>query len=282
MAGRPGLFGGPRHGDASEGDALSGHAQDPLTSGSPVLRFGANSGGPDEGAFGAASGFDPVWGTLGPPTSPTGDPWLSGPQDPDEGGPTLDVDIFGDGFEIAGQIDAGQFPRLSDWLNMQQGFIRVRNASIVRLGLGNLLDPDHRAGTLWLRLDQIVLVAERVGVQTARPGAPMVQKQRRRVTMVTPGYSLRGSLHVHAFGSMKQFLESPDPHFLPVTELAVRRLSEGTLVIRFQFALINRDQLISVLDDDSTPAVESADPGQGETRRNDEAEMPLHKRSGAA
>ena len=119
MTGRPGLFGGPRQGDASERDAFSGDARDSLLGGAP--------------AFGGAPGFDPVWGTLGPPSASAGDPWGSGPQDPDEGGPTVDVDIFGDGFEIAGQIRAGQFPRLSDWLNMQQGFIPVQNASICLL-----------------------------------------------------------------------------------------------------------------------------------------------------
>jgi hypothetical protein len=257
MTGRPGLFGGPRHSDAFDNGASAG-SQGPGTDDPPVFN---------------APGFDPVWGTLGPITSSNGDTWLSKPQDPDEGGPTIDVDIFGDGFEIAGQIHAGQFPRLSDWLNMQQGFIQVLNAAVVFLGHGNLPDPDHQTGTLWLRVNQIVLVAERANIQTTRPGAPVVQKQRRRVSIVAPGYSLRGSLHVHTNASMKQLLDSPHPHFLPVTELTVRRLSEGTLVIRFPFALVNREQLISVLDDSETSSGDSA---------NEEAAIPFHKRWGAA
>ena len=267
MTGRPGLFGGPRQGDAFERDAFSGDARD------------SRAGGP--AGFGSVPDFDPVWGTLGPPSASTGDPWLSGPQDPDDGGPTIDVDIFGDGFEIAGQIRAGQFPRLSDWLNMQQGFIPVQNASIVHLGHDNMPDQDHQPGMLWLRLDKIVLVAERATIQAARPGAPVVQKERRRVTVVTPGFSLRGNLHVHAYGSMKQVLESPDPHFLPLTELVVRRLAENALVIRFPFALVNREQLISILDETAAAAGESANSGQRETR-DEEAEMPLSKRWGAA
>jgi hypothetical protein len=249
MTGRPGLFGGPRQGDAFERDAFSGDARDSV----PV-------------------GFDPVWGTLGAPSASTGDPWLTSTQDPDDSGPTIDVDIFGDGFEIAGQIRAGQFPRLSDWLNMQQGFIPVENASIVHLGHGNLPDQDGQSGTLWLRLDKIVLVAERASIQAVRPGAPVVQKERRRVTVVTPGFSLKGNLHVHAYGSMKQVLESPDPHFLPLTELVVRRLAENTLVIRIPFALVNREQLISVLDESAASAGESVE----------EADMPLRKTWGAA
>ncbi|HEY5487580.1 MAG TPA: hypothetical protein VIK06_08030 [Candidatus Limnocylindrales bacterium] len=65
MTGRPGLFGGPRQGDAFERDAFSGDARD------------SRAGGP--AGFGSVPGFDPVWGTLGPPSASTGDPWLSGP-----------------------------------------------------------------------------------------------------------------------------------------------------------------------------------------------------------
>jgi hypothetical protein len=267
MTGRPGFFGGPHQGDGSERDASYGRAADSFADDSPGSSPSTN--------------FDPVWGTLGAPSATSDDPWFSGPHDPDEGGPTVDVDIFGDGFEIAGQIRAGQFSRLSDWLNMQQGFVPVQNASIVHLGHGNLPDQDHESGTLWLRLDKIVLVAERADIQPARPGAVVVQKERRRVTIVTPGYSLKGNLHVHAYGSMKQVLESPDPHFLALTELAVRRLTENTLVIRFPFALVNREQLISILDDNAAPAGESANPGRQEAL-GDEAEMPLSKRWGAA
>jgi len=267
MSGRPGLFGGPRQGDASERDAFSVDARHSF------------DGGRRNG--GAAPGFDPVWGTLGAPSAAAGDPWIGRPRDDEDSGPMVDVDIFGDGFEIAGQIRAGQFSRLSDWLNMQQGFIPVQNASIVHLGHGNLPDQDEQTGTLWLRLDKIVLVAERATVQAVRPGAVVVQKERRRVTIVTPGYSLRGHLHVHAYGSMKQVLESPDPHFLPLTELVVRKLAENTLVIRFPFALVNREQLISVLDDNAAAAADGAGSGRQETR-NEQAEMPLHKRWGAA
>jgi hypothetical protein len=112
---------------------------------------------------------------------------------------------------------------------------------------------------------------------TSRHGAPVVQKERRKARIVTPGYSLRGNLHVHAFGSMKQFLESPDPHFIPITELTIRWTSDPALVSRFPFGLINREQLISMLDEPATPA------GEGSQSEGDnEAELPLQQRWGAA
>jgi hypothetical protein len=275
MSGRPGFFGGFRPGDAPGRDVEFGSGSE-AQEGSSFIRLGDPRSGRDDGGFGTASGFDPVWGTLGPPTAQADDPWR-GKGDDVEAGPIVDVEIFGDGFQISGQICTGQFPRLSDWMNMQQGFIRVQEASLAHLGHGNLPDPDHQRGTLWVRLNQIVLVAERSVMATNRPGAPVVQKERRKATIVAPGYSLRGSLHVHTYGSMKQFLESPDPHFIPITELTIRWTSDPALVSRFPFALVNREQLISLLDEPATPA------GEGSQAEGDnEAELLLHRRWGAA
>jgi len=61
----------------------------------------------------------------------------------------------------------------------------------------------------------------------------------------------------------------------------VRRLAENTLVIRFPFALVNREQLISILDETAAAAGEGAGSGPREAR-DEESEMPLRKSWGAA
>jgi hypothetical protein len=223
----------------------------------PIVRLGDPSAPPDGDAAGTPPGFDPIWGTLGAPILDAHDSWLSPGEDVAEG-LSAEVEIFGNGFEIAGQIQTGGFDRLSGRINMQSGFIQVRNAYLVHLGQGYTPDPDQRKGTLWVRLSQIVMMAERSVQQGVRPGAPIVRKQRRRVSIVTPGYQLEGDIHVHAHGSMNRFLESPDPHFLPITDLTVHWLSDPALVDRFPFALINRDQLVTVLDE-AAPAVIEAE-----------------------
>ena len=162
---------------------------------------------------------------------------------------------------------------------MQSGFIQVRDAWHVHLGQRNLPDPEQRRGILWARLDQIVLVAERAAIQQSRVGAPLVDKQRRKVSIVTPGYSLRGNLYIHTHGSMKQYLESADPHFLPLTELNVRWLSDPSLVARYPFAMVNRAQVVMTCwMRSNSPAGDTANTG-GEDSAGD---MPLHRRSGAA
>ena len=276
MAGRPGFFGGPREADAPEREADSRFETGSLLSSTPVIRLGDPNSLRSENGFSSPTGFDPVWGTLGAPTAPDHDDWLARGNDEPEG-VAVDVDIFGAGFQISGQIRTGQFDRLSDWINMQTGFIQVRDAWHVHLGQTHIPEPGQRKGTLWVKLDQVVLVAERTPVQATRPGAPVVQKQKRKVSIVTPGYNLLGSIYVHTYGSMSQFLESPDPRYLPITELTVHWLSDPAMVARFPFAMVNRQQLVTILDETSSNSGGSAQPGG-----DNEEEMSIHQRWSAA
>ena len=276
MAGRPGFFGGARDTDALQRDPDSGFGSDSRLGSTPTIRLGELNSPRSENGFPPPPGFDPVWGTLGAPAAQGHDDWLVRGDDAADG-LAVDVDIFGADFQISGQIRTGQFDRLSDWINMQTGFIQVRDAWHVHLGQTHVPDPGQRKGTLWVKLDQVVLVAERTPVQQTRPGAPVVQKERRKVSIVTPGYNLLGSIYVHTYGSMGQFLESPDPRFLPITDLTVHWLSDAAMVARFPFAMINRAQLVTITDESSPNSGNSAQPG-GEH----EDEMPLHQRWGTA
>jgi hypothetical protein len=275
MSGRPGFLGGLRQSDAPERDTDLGFGPDNLIGGTPLIRLG-DPNGPRSGEFNTPPGFDPIWGTLGAPSAQDSSDWLGRDQEPE--GLAIDVEVFGNGFQISGQIHTGQFERLSDWLNMQTGFIQVRDAWHVHLGLANAPDPDQRKGTLWVRVNQIILVAERSPVAQNRPGAPVVEKQKRKASIVTPGYSLLGSIYVHKYGSITQFLETPDPHFLPITDVNVRWLNDSAMIARFPFAMINREQLVTILDQSSLDSGDSANsPGI-----DAEDDIPLHRRSGAA
>lgn len=275
MAGRPGFLGGIRSGDGPERDADSGFGPRALTE-QPGIRLGDNNAPRFEGGFNTPPGFDPIWGTLGAPSAPSNDDWATRGDDGPEG-LAIAVEILGTGFHMSGEIHTGQFDRLSDWINMQTGFIHVHNAWHVHLGQMSAPDPDQRKSMLWVRLNQVVLIAETAPIHLVRPGSPMVQKQRRNVSIVTPGYNLSGSIHVVAYGSMSQFLETPDPNFLPITDLNVRWLSDPAMTARFPFAMINREQIVTVLDEATTQGG-----GSSGTDRDAEDDMPLHQRWGAA
>jgi hypothetical protein len=47
-------------------------------------------------------------------------------------GVVADVELLGEGLRLSGKVDLGQFDRLSNWLNVQSGFIRLRDARQVR------------------------------------------------------------------------------------------------------------------------------------------------------
>ncbi len=274
MVARPGFLGGLRQGDSPEQDYGSGFDANASTGYAPYVRLGDPHAGRLIGERGAQPGFDPVWGTLGAPVPQGGNDWLGGEAAASEG-VAVGVEIFGNGFQISGQIRTGQFDRLSDWVNMQAGFLQVCDASLSHLGQPEAPGSDKQRGTLWVRLDQVVMLAERAPATQGRPGAPVIRKQQLRVSIVTPGYELRGSLHVHAHGSMAQFLETPDPHFLPITDLTVGSLSNPTLVARFPFALLNREQLLTIVAEHGGDGASDQNDGHAE-------DSPLARRWGAA
>jgi hypothetical protein len=278
MAGRPGFFGGFRGSESPERDADGGFGSDTLIGDRPFARLGDPNGPRPDNGLGNMPGFDPVWGTLGAPNAQGQDDWLSQRPEEEPEGLSVNVEIFGSGFQISGQIRTGQFDRLSDWINMQTGFIQVHDAWHAHLGQIKTPDHDQRKGTLWVRLNQVVLVAERTPVEQGRPGAPVVQKERRKVSIVTPGYNLVGSIHIHAYGSMSQFLEPASSPFMPITDLTVRWLDDPAMAARFPFAMVNREQLITVLDESQPPAGDTAT-GHDVGREDD---TPLHQRFGAA
>jgi hypothetical protein len=199
--------------------------------------------------LGDAPGFDPAWGTLRPPLLQESDPWLTRPG---AGGAAIEVactdaEIFCDGFQVSGQLETGQFGRLSDWIKMQTGFIAILHASIKRLGGADLADLHEGGGTQWVRLDGIAILAERAQTEQGRPWAPVVPKQAHGVSMVMPAYRLEGSMHIHAEGSVSEYLASPETRFLPITDVLVRSLADPTVAARFAFALVNRDHLVSIV-----------------------------------
>ena len=277
MVARRNFLGGLRQGDAPEPDGDYGFDPNALIGGRGSFRLSGSAPGRPIADRANRPGFDPIWGTLGAPSGGTEEEWTVR-DDPMPGGVAVAIEIFGSGFQISGQLHTGQFDRLSDWINMQSGFIQVRDALLVQQSLANASDPDRPRGALWVRLDQVAMIVERSPSKPSRPGAPVVQKRRRRVSMITPGYTLSGSIHVHAHGSMGQFLETPDPHFLPVTDVTVRWVTNPTLVARFPFALLNRQQLLTILDEPEAATAREEEPAGIEAA----AELVNRRRWGAA
>ena len=204
--------------------------------------------------------IDPVWGS-GSLNDPLQDPWLTGSSEATDQGVLAEIGLYGEGFQISGQVSMGSFERLSDWLAVQSGFMRLSNV-VQSLHGRDDGSSGNSSGRLWARLDQIVLVTQRANGQGNRTGAMVVPKTALKVLVVAAGYRLRGSIHVHRNGSIEQFLESVDPQFLPMTDLRVDWLGNPAIASHFPFGLVSRRHIITLMQDEST---QGADAGVDQT-----------------
>lgn len=284
MAGRPGFFGGPRgfggvgrdEPDEAWPEPMPLYPIEPapigvdgLIGGNGLIGGSPTIGGDPLIGAGGLIGGGPLIGAgpfIGVAPSAV-DQWATSTPAPIEAAGLTGIELFGVGFRVSGQVNTGQFDRFSDWMAMQSGLVRIQNA--LQLAQAPSGDRTDRADTLWIRLDSAVLVAERSAAQAHRNDSRVIPKQARGVTIMTPGYLLRGHIHLHAYGSLEQFLEIVEPAFLPLTDAAVESLTERGVVSQFSFAMVNRRQIVTVLSDDEEPAPPAAPSGPLSSRTFD-------------
>jgi hypothetical protein len=196
---------------------------------------------------------DPAWATGPSALLQSNAPSLSGPSQA-AGSSLVEVDVYCEGVQASGWVDVGQFARLSDWLNMQSGFIAIRRdspAAAAHASAEDARETREAGGVRWVRLSSVVLIGEREVASSERGwhATPVVEKERVPVSMVTPGYRLDGYLHVHSDGSLLEYLSLPEPRFLAVTDVSIRSRSDADRVARFRFALVSREHLVLVCDE---------------------------------
>ncbi len=159
---------------------------------------------------------------------------------PDE----VSVELIGFALRVVGKMDMRHTLRLSDHVNNLEGFFRLRDVTLLdRTGKPTRVClPDLR-----VRLDDIVIVAR--GEQ-ADPGAPpdhaLVAKQARHITVMTVAHIVYGRAWLHEQASLANFIDSPDPRFMPMTDVRVRWLTDRRLAGRYPFALVSRRHIIGV------------------------------------
>lgn len=176
---------------------------------------------------------DPIWGTG---IAPAG---LE-----ERGGQHLELELIGDRLRVSGVADLGRFRRLTDYVNMLQGFFTLRDATLLdRSGAPTRVTmPELR-----VRLDDVAVVAERGG--PARPRdehAVVLEKVEQRLVLMTASHLVAGNVHIHAGGSLLHFVDSTDPRFIPMSDTRVRWLDDRSVVGHFEFALVHRTTIVGV------------------------------------
>ena len=149
-------------------------------------------------------------------------------------------------------ISLGRFNRLTDLINASSGYLRIRDARLMRRNGDptNLVLPE-----LMVDQDEISYMAQThpapldhgSGADFVEPGYGSQAEIRkpREFVMFTPGHTVTGRVHVFGDTDIATFVDSTDPRFVPVTEVTTRSLADRRIVSHYDFLLINRTQLIA-------------------------------------
>jgi hypothetical protein len=161
------------------------------------------------------------------------------------------VELVGTHLRLTGMISLGRFGRLSDLINASSGYVRIRDARLLRRN-GDptaLVLPE-----LMVDQDEISFIAQ--GRASApQPGTgpdflsgfgeDVEERRAREFVMFTPGHTVTGKVYVFGETDLAGFVDSTDPRFVPVTNATTRSLADRRVISHFDFVLINRTQLIA-------------------------------------
>ena len=188
------------------------------------------------------------WGDAPPTFDRSSDAWGAGGSaftDDDEGGGEQYIELIGTQLWVAGMINLGRFRRVSDFVNIVQGYLVMRDVVVLtRTGEATRLAlPEFR-----VLPDDVAVVGQLEGLDRAgQPsGGPYIEKVRHRLVVVTRSHIIDGDVFMQRDGSVMSFVDATDPRFIPMEDVRVRWLSDRKLAARYPFALLQRSQILGV------------------------------------
>jgi hypothetical protein len=162
------------------------------------------------------------------------------------------VELVGTHLRLTGDIALGRFARLSDLINASSGYVKVRNARLLRRNGDptSLVLPE-----LMVDQDEISFIAQGqslppepgsgIGFIEPNFGPDIEMRKAREFVMFTPGHTVTGKVHVFGESDLAGFVDATDPRFVPVTSVTTRSLADRRIISHYQFILINRTQMIA-------------------------------------
>jgi hypothetical protein len=167
------------------------------------------------------------------------------------GGRDEPIELVGTHLRLTGLIALGRFGRLTDLINASSGYVRVRDARLLRRNGDptTLVLPE-----LMVDQDEISFIAQGhsppqepgTGEQfDSGFGSTVVSRRAREFVMFTPGHTVTGKVYVFGETDLAGFVDSKDPRFVPVTSVTTRSLADRRIISHYEFLLINRTQLIA-------------------------------------
>jgi hypothetical protein len=191
------------------------------------------------------------WGDAPPTFDRSGDAWGAAGgafADDGEGGGDQYIELIGSQLWVAGMISLGRFRRVSDFVNIVQGYLVMRDVVVLtRNGEATRLTlPELRV------LPDDVAVVGQIGsdLQGGSGGGGVtnayIEKVKQRLVVLTRSHIIDGDVFMQRDGSVMAFVDATDPRFIPMSDVRVRWVSDRKLAARYPFALLQRSQILGV------------------------------------
>ena len=187
------------------------------------------------------------WGDAPPTFDRSGDAWGTGQSafSDDEGGGEQYIELIGSQLWVAGTVDLGRFRRVSDFVNIVQGYLVIRDVVVMtRTGEATRLAmPELRV------LPDDIAVVGQLGTDApaqATGTGVFIEKVKQRLVVLTRSHIIDGDVYIQVDGTIMSFVDATDPKFIPMSDVRVRWVSDRKLAARYPFALMQRSQILGV------------------------------------
>jgi hypothetical protein len=156
------------------------------------------------------------------------------------------VEFVGPHLRVSGDISLANYGRMSDMVNHNRGYIRLKDARLMRRNgePTNLVVPE-----LMVNPDEITFIGQKQPAAGAasdaaqRSDRPSMERIRRQVVIFTSGHTLSGTIHAFQDTDMGNFVDSPDPRFVALVDVTARSLADRLVISHFSLVLVNRTQM---------------------------------------
>ncbi|HXI46078.1 MAG TPA: hypothetical protein VNH13_07240 [Candidatus Acidoferrales bacterium] len=176
------------------------------------------------------------------------DAWGSGSPEPDAAPAKANeayLELIGTHLRAAGVVDMRQFRRVTDYVNLLDGFFALRDVVLLtRTGESTRITmPELR-----VRLDDVAIIGQLAAETLPRADefGVHVEKVTQRLVIMTRAHIIYGYVYLHAGASLMAFIDSTDPKFIPMSRVRVRWLADRRLAARYPFALVQRSLILGV------------------------------------
>lgn len=178
------------------------------------------------------------------------DPQGSDPLDSDDSTSPIKheiIELVGPHLRVSGEISLLKFSRLSDLVNHNRGYIRLKNAQLLRR---NGEPTNLVVQELMVNQDEITFIGQTAEEVSSVPTGgsrgldrPLMERVPRQLVIFTPGHTLTGTIHLFAETEVANFVDTPDPRFIAMVDVTARSLADRRVISHFGLALVNRTQI---------------------------------------